>query len=99
MTKSLKHFSAAMVVMAFGFTSLHAGWKMVDDSDGAQLVCCKKKRVVKPRPHKKVVKKKLTPCDAIPTAKTYPVEKGEVLAPAKIKRCVSCDQKYGRIGQ
>ncbi len=87
------------VTLGFGASALQAGWVMVDKSDGAQLVCCKKKHVYKPRPKKRVVKKKLTPCDAIPTAKTYPVEKGEKLAPADIRRCISCDQKYGTIGQ
>ncbi len=97
MKRVLHKNTLALLVLAFGFSSLHAGWVVVDDtSDGAQLVCCKKKRVVKPRP-RKVVKKKLTPCDAIPTAKTYPVEPGEKLAPANVKRCISCDQKYGVI--
>ncbi len=73
------------------------GWVMVDPSDGAQLVCCKKH--YKPAPRKKVVRKKLTPCDMIPTAKTMPLKPGERLAPADIKRCVSCDQKYGTIGK
>lgn len=80
---------------AFCAPALNAGWVMVDDNkEGAELVCCKKiKKVVK----KRVVKKSLTPCEAIPTAKTYPVKKGEKLAPANIKRCISCDQKYGVI--
>ncbi len=80
---------------AFCASTLQAGWVMVDgNKDGAELVCCKKaKKVVK----KRVIKKSLTPCDAIPTAKTYPVQKGEKLAPANIKRCISCDQQYGVI--
>ncbi len=73
------------------------GWVMVDPSDGAQLVCCKKHYQYVPR--KRVVRKSLTPCDEIPTAETMPLEPGENLAPANIKRCVSCDQKYGTIGQ
>ncbi len=83
------------VVFAFCASALQAGWVMVDDNkDGAKLVCCKKaKKIVR----KRVVKKNLTPCDAIPTAKTYPLERGEKLAPANIKRCISCDQKYGVI--
>ena len=98
MKKVLQKFSLALLVLAFGFSTLQAGWVIVDDtSDGAQLVCCKKKRVAKPRPKKRVVKKKMTPCDAIPTAKTYPVEPGEKLAPANVKRCISCDQQYGVI--
>ena len=83
----------AATVSAFAVSALHAEWVIVDPSDGAQLVCCKKKRVVR----KKVVKKKMTPCDKIPTAKTYPLKPGEKLAPANVKRCISCDQKYGVI--
>jgi hypothetical protein len=99
MKKILKTTLTLSLALAFASSALQAGWVIVDDtSDGAQLVCCKKKRVVKRAP-KRVVKKKLTPCDAIPTAKTYPVEPGEKLAPANIKRCISCDQKYGRIGK
>ncbi len=90
-------FKTALVVGIvsglFNVTLSAKGWVMVDPSDGAQLVCCKKKRVV----HKRVVKKSLTPCDAIPTAETLPLEPGERLAPADIKRCISCDQKYGVI--
>ena len=73
------------------------GWVIVEPSDGAQLVCCKKH--YKPAPRKKVVKRDLTPCDKIPTAKTMPLKPGEKLAPADIKRCISCDQKYGAIGK
>ena len=82
-------------------SALHAkGWVIVDPSDGAQLVCCKKRYKAAPTPRpKKVMKKKLTPCDMIPTAKTLPLKPGEKLAPAKIKRCISCDQKYGTIGK
>jgi hypothetical protein len=99
MKKFLKTSLALSVALAFASSALQAGWVVVDDtSDGAKLVCCKKKRVIKKRP-KKVVRKKLTPCDAIPTAQTYPVEPGEKLAPANIKRCISCDQKYGTIGK
>ncbi len=95
MNSLIQKLSVALLIAGFGFSSLHAGWVIVDDSDGAQLVCCKKKkRVVKHRP-KKVVKKKLTPCDAIPTAKTLPLAPGEKLAPADVRRCVSCDQEYG----
>jgi len=89
---------SGLISAAFLASSLGAkGWVMVDSSDGAQLICCKKH--YKPAPRKRVVKKKLTPCDAIPTAKTMPLAPGERLAPADIKRCVSCDQKYGTIGQ
>ncbi len=98
MKKVLRSTLALSLLAAFGATSLQAGWKIVDNSDGAQLVCCKKKRVVKKRP-KKVVKKKVIPCDEIPTAVTYPVEPGEKLAPAEVKRCIGCDIKYGTIGK
>jgi len=80
-------------VLAFSVSALQAKWVMVDPSDGAQLVCCTKARVV----HKRVIKKKMTPCDEIPTAKTLPLEPGEKLAPANLKRCISCDLKYGVI--
>ncbi len=93
MKKSLQKISLALLFAGLGMSSLHAGWQIVDDSDGAQLVCCKKHKIIRHRP-KKVIKKKLTPCDAIPTAKTFPVAPGEKLAPANIKRCISCDQKY-----
>ena len=99
MNRIFKTALSLSLALAFASSALQAGWVIVDDtSDGAQLVCCKKKRVVKKRP-KKVVRKKLTPCDAIPTAKTYPVQKGEKLAPADVKRCISCDQQYGTIGK
>ena len=92
----VKTVLAGLVGTGLAVSALSAkGWVMVDPSDGAQLVCCKKakKRVVR----KPVVKKSLTPCNAIPTAKTYPIQRGEKLAPADIKRCISCDQEYGVI--
>ena len=96
MKKVIKSIVLGVVGLSFTVSTVSAGgWVMVDPSDGAQLVCCTKKRVVvRKRP---VVKKKLTPCDAIPTAKTLPLEPGEKLAPANVKRCISCDQKYGTI--
>ena len=97
MKKNFQKIALALLLSTFGLSSLNAGWVIVDDtSDGAQLVCCKKQRVYKPRP-KKVVRRDLTPCDAIPTAQTFPLEPGEKLAPAHVKRCISCDQKYGVI--
>jgi len=96
MKNVVKSIVLGLVGLSFAVSSVNAkGWVMVDPSDGAQLVCCKKKRVVvRKRP---VVKKKRTPCDAIPTAKTLPLKPGERLAPANVKRCISCDQKYGVI--
>ena len=95
MNKIAKRVLVAVLGLGFAVSGLQAkGWKMVDDSDGAQLICCKKYKKPAPR---RVVKKKLTPCNAIPTAKTYPVKRGEKLAPANIKRCISCDQQYGTI--
>ncbi|GEM_PF-7130852 len=83
--------------LTFTASNLEArGWVMVDPSDGAQLVCCTKyKKVV--RHYKPIVHKKSIPCDEIPTAETLPLEPGEHLAPANVKRCISCDQKYGTI--
>jgi hypothetical protein len=99
MKNCLQKISVALLLVGFGMSLLHAEWVIVDDTnDSAQLVCCKKKKVVRPKP-KKVVKKKLTPCDAIPTAKTYPLQAGEKLPPADMKRCISCDRKYGTIGE
>ena len=41
------------LALAFVSSALQAGWVIVDDtSDGAQLVCCKKKRVIRKRPKK-----------------------------------------------
>ncbi len=95
MKSLLKSMVLSGIAVAFIASSVEAKWVMVDNQDGAQLMdCCKgKKRVIV----RKVVKKHLTPCDAIPVAKTIPLQKGERLQPANIKRCVSCDQKYGRI--
>ncbi|RUM63534.1 MAG: hypothetical protein DSZ05_08530 [Sulfurospirillum sp.] len=94
-----KWLFSGLISVAFLTSSLGAkGWVMVDSGDGAQLVCCKK-HYYRPAPVRRVVKKDLTPCDEIPTAKTMPLDPGERLAPANVKRCVSCDQKYGTIGQ
>ncbi len=95
MKRLVKGMLLAGMAMTFLATTVEAKWIMVDNTDGAQLMdCCKHKRVVV---RKVTPKKKLTPCDEIPTAKTFPVQKGEKLQPANIKRCVSCDQKYGTI--
>ena len=95
MNRLLKGILLTGISLAFLATTVEAKWVMVDNKDGAQLMdCCKHKRVVI---KKAPVKRKLTPCDKIPTAKTFPIQKGEALQPANIKRCVSCDQKYGNI--
>ncbi len=91
----LKGMLLTGISLAFFATTVEAKWVMVDNQDGAQLMdCCKHKRVVV---RKVTPRKKLTPCDKIPTAKTFPIQEGEALQPANIKRCVSCDQKYGTI--